>query len=258
MAERVADGHVDEALGPELRDRLDADRRALADLGVHLAHEEIAHAGGFRGAGAPLDAGVHVLRVLAEDDDVESLGVLDGRPHAPEVAHGADARVQVELAAERHVERADPAADGRGERTLDADAVLAQAVERFRRQPLPRAGERLLAGQDLHPLYGARAAGGFRDGGVEHASRGAPDVRSDPVTLDERDDGTIGNHEAVGAPLDARTHTRTWRRAGGNARAMVSSGPSGIRRGVASIVMYTSDVLRVNMRPVRATGSQKS
>ena len=44
----------------------------------------------------PLDAGVDVLGVLAEDHHVDLLGVLDRRGHAVEVAHRAQADVEVE------------------------------------------------------------------------------------------------------------------------------------------------------------------
>ena len=82
----------------------------------------------------PLDAGVDVLGVLAEDHHVDLLGPLHRAGHALEVAHRAQADVEVEHLAQRDVERADAAADRRGERALDADEVLAE-----RRRPSRRA-----------------------------------------------------------------------------------------------------------------------
>ena len=89
--------------------------------------EEIHHPAGLVGAGLVLDAGVDVLGVLAEDHHVHVLGRLDRRGHAREVAHRADAGVEVELLPERHVERAEAAADRRGERALDGDQVIGRS-----------------------------------------------------------------------------------------------------------------------------------
>ena len=80
--------------------------------------------------GLPLDAGVDVLGVLAEDHHVDLLGALHRRGHALEVAHRAQADVEVEHLAQRDVERADAAADRRGQRALDADQVLAERRRR--------------------------------------------------------------------------------------------------------------------------------
>ena len=91
---------------------------------------------GLRRALRPLDAGVDVLGVLAEDHDVHQLGTLDRRRHALEVAHRAHAGVEVEHLAQRHVQAADAAADRRGQRPLDGDLVVLDRLERVVRQPL--------------------------------------------------------------------------------------------------------------------------
>jgi hypothetical protein len=82
------------------------------------------------GAVLELDAGVDVFGVLAEDDHVGLLGVLDGAGDAREVADGAEAGVEVEDLAEGDVERADAAAGGGGEGALDADEVLGLKASR--------------------------------------------------------------------------------------------------------------------------------
>ena len=94
----------------------------------------------------PLDARVDVLGVLAEDHHVHVLRPLHRARHALEPAHRPQADVEVELLAQRDVQRADAAADRRGERPLDADQVLAEGVERLVRQPVVDLLERLLAG----------------------------------------------------------------------------------------------------------------
>ena len=83
---------------------------------------------GLVAAGLVLDAGVDVLRVLAEDHHVDLLGLLHRRGHALEVAHRAQADVEVELLAQRDVQRADAAADRRGQRALDRDDVVLAAI----------------------------------------------------------------------------------------------------------------------------------
>ena len=93
-------------------------------------------------ARGPLDAGVDVLRVLAEDHHVDVARALHRARHAREPADRAQADVEVEHLAQRHVQRADAAADRRGERPLDADQVLAEGVERLVRQPLAGLVER--------------------------------------------------------------------------------------------------------------------
>src|SRR2546423_544525 len=67
---------------------------------------------GFRRAGGIFDASVNVFGVFAEDDHVDFFRGLHGRGHAGEVAHGAEADVEVEELAEGDVEGADAAADG--------------------------------------------------------------------------------------------------------------------------------------------------
>ncbi len=76
-------------------------------------------------------------------------GRFTGDGHALEVAHRAQAHVEVEHLAQRDVERADAAADGRGERPLDADEVVRERVEGLVGQPAVELLERLLARVDL-------------------------------------------------------------------------------------------------------------
>src|SRR5438094_6467614 len=152
----------------------------------------------------PLDAGVDVLGVLAEDHHVDLLGALHRARYAGEVAHRTEADVEVEDLAEGHVERADAAADRRGERPLDADHELLEGVDRVLGEPVLEAVEGLLAGEDLHPGDAALAAVGLLDRGVEDGLAGAPDVGAGAIALDEGNDGVGGDVEAaVGAGLKA-------------------------------------------------------
>ena len=116
--------HAHQPLRSELRHRLDADARVRAGCACpSRVAEELDDALGLRRARRPLDAGVDVFGVLAEDDDVHQLGMLDRRGHALEVADRAHAGVEVEHLAQRHVQAADAAADRRRQRSLDRDLV---------------------------------------------------------------------------------------------------------------------------------------
>src|SRR6266542_4184509 len=136
QADRVVDRRADEALRALARDRLHADAgRAgepdLLELLRELPLEEGEDLLRLLGARLPLDAGVDVLGVLAEDHHVDLLRVLHRRRDALESADGAQAHVEVEELAERDVEGSDAAADRGRERALDADEVLAERLDRL-------------------------------------------------------------------------------------------------------------------------------
>ena len=198
FVDRVLEGAPHEPLGALARDRLDPDARRLRE--ADLPHAELVLEEGDELAralrlGLPLDPGVDVLGVLAEDHHVGLRRILERARHAGEVPHRAQADVEVELLAERHVERADAAADRRRHRALDRDGVLAQRLERLGRQPHVGAVEpgRLLARVDLHPVNRACAAVGLLDGCVDDGAHHGRDVDADAVTLDERDDRVVGD-----------------------------------------------------------------
>ena len=144
-----------------------------------------------------LDARVDVLGVLAEDDDVQLLGVLHRAGHALVILHRPHAGVEVEHLAQGHVERADAAADRRGQRSLDGDAQIARRGHRVVGQPGAELAKGLFAGEDLKPADGALAAVGLFDRGVEDPLRGLPDVAPRAVALDERNDGMVGRRRSA-------------------------------------------------------------
>jgi hypothetical protein len=188
--------------------RLDADPRRgretdLPDAEVVL--QDLDQALGLLALCLEFDAGVDVLGVLAEDDHVGLLGLLDRRRHALEVLDRAQAHVQVKLLAKGDVERADAAADRRRERALDRDDELAQHLERLGRQPDvgPVDAGRLLAGVDLHPVDLLLAAVGLRDRRVDDLDHDRRDVDSGAVALDVGNDRLVGNHQReIGIDLD--------------------------------------------------------
>src|SRR5207249_1261460 len=208
--QRVLDRGACEPLGALARDRLDADAARPREpdlLDAHLALEERDHLLRLGALGWPLDAGVDVLGVLAEDHHLDLLGPLDRARHAGEVTHRSQAHVEVEHLPERHVERANTAADRGGERSLDADDELLEGRDRVLGEPVLEAVEGLLAGVDLHPGDLPLAAVRLAYRGVEDRLAGAPDVGPRAVAFDEGDDGLIGDVEApVGARADGGGH----------------------------------------------------
>src|SRR5438034_4262608 len=207
VAERVVDRGAGETLGALARHGLHADAaggREADLLDPQVALQERDQLPRLGALYRPLDAGVDVFGVLAEDDYIDLLWPLHRARHAREVAHRAEADVEVEHLAESDVERADAAADRRGEWALDADHELLEGGDRVLGEPVLEAVEGLLAGVDLHPGDPALAAVGLVHGGVEDRLAGAPDVGTGAVALDEGEDGVGGDVEAaVGAGLDA-------------------------------------------------------
>ena len=141
--------------------------------------------------GLVLDAGVDVLGVLAEDDHVHQLGLLDRGGHPGEVADRPDAGVEIELLPEGDVERAESAADRGGERPLDGDEVVADRLEGVVGEPVVELVLGLLAGEDLEPDDLLLAAVRLLHRGIEDPPRRLPDVGAGAVTLDEGDDWPV-------------------------------------------------------------------
>ena len=195
VLERVLDGHADQALGSGHRDRLDADAGVEANLLLaaleHVFVEELDQAGAVGSSLLPLDAGVNVFGVFAEDDDVHALGMLHRRRHALVVLHRAHAGVEIENLAQGDVERANAAADGRGQRAFDGDAEFADGVDGVVGQPGIELGLGFFSGEDFVPGDAALALVGLLHGRIEHAQRGLPDVAAGAVAFDERNDGVV-------------------------------------------------------------------
>ena len=131
----------------------------------------------------PLDSGVDVFGVLAEDDDIHALGMLHGRRDAVVVLHRTDAGVEIENLAQGDVQGANAAAHGRGQRTFDGDAKFADGADGVVGQPVLKTGFGLFAGKNFVPCNRALSAVGFFDGGVEYADGCFPDVAAGAVAL---------------------------------------------------------------------------
>src|SRR6187402_418804 len=195
----VLNGCADKALGAVNRDRLDAEARVVAKAlfgsGEHLRVHELHELLRFGGALFELDAGVDVFRVLAEENDVDFIGLEHGAGHAGIVLYRADALVEIERLAQGYVERTDATADGRGEGSLDRDAEVDGRLHGVLGKPVALLAEGLLACEDLVPLHLALALVGLLYGSVEDHLRVLPDIAAGAVAFDEGNDGVRGDDE---------------------------------------------------------------
>ncbi len=232
--DRVPDRAVDQALGPETADLLEADahlhrhvavRRAdrlelllplLAPLGgpeADLAEffreffgEEVEYLLRLRRACCVFDTRVDVFRILAEDHHIDLLRMLDRRRNALEPPDRSETNEQVEHLPQRDVQRSDAAADRRRQWSLDANEVGAKRFNRFVRKPVIELLETLFAGVDFLPGDCALATVGFPDSCIEHTHARAPDVGAGAVAFDERNDRIVRDDETFGFFCDCSRH----------------------------------------------------
>src|SRR5438067_1064249 len=246
---RVADRAVHQPLGAEVADGLETDahfHRRLAlrrtdpfqlllpgragvpgaeadffELLGKLPGPEIEDLLALRRARGVLDAGVDVLRVLAEDHHVDLVRPLDRAGDAFEPAHRAQADEEVEHLPQRDVEGADPTSHGGREGALDSDQILAERFDGLVRKPVVEQVLALLAGVDLHPGDPAPAAVCLLDRCIEDALRRTPDVRTRSISFDERQDRLIRDAEAAARNSDGLAVLRDLRRWAGHVSAPV-------------------------------------
>ena len=96
-----------------------------------------------------LDAGVQVLGVLADDDEVD---VLVAGLETLDRARRAEVRVQAQRLAERDVDAPEALAYRRGDRPLQGDLVAADRLEDVLRERRPVLGHDRLARVDGPPI----------------------------------------------------------------------------------------------------------
>ena len=96
VAQGIVDGGADDALGPFLRHGLNSVRRGLREadlLLLELIDQEVAELVALLRSERPLDAGVHVLRALAEHAQIDPVRILHRRSDAVEIPERALARI---------------------------------------------------------------------------------------------------------------------------------------------------------------------
>src|SRR6185437_10898298 len=138
---------------------------ALQHVFVHEFNELLRLGGSL----AEFDAGVNVFRILAEDNDVELLGMLYRAGDALVVLDRANALVEIHELAQSHVEAAYTAADRSGERSLDRYAKIDCGLHGIVGQPVLGLAIGLLASENFIPLDLAFAAVGLLHCGVKDA-----------------------------------------------------------------------------------------
>ena len=140
-----------------------------------------------------------------EDHHVDEVWFLHRRGHAGEPANRTQANVEIHDLPDRDIEAAEATTDRRGERTLDADQVLLELVDRVLRQPVAGLVEGFLAGEDFHPLDRLAV---LRGGSIEDELCGRPDVDTRTVAFDERNDRVVRHvKRAVFLHRDLLSHT---------------------------------------------------
>ncbi len=181
-----------------------------------------------------LDAGVQVLGVLADDDEVD---VLVARLEALHRAGRAQVRVQAEGLAQRDVDAPEALADRRRDRALEGDLVALDRLEDVLRERRPVLGDDALAGVHDLPVEGDA-------GGVEHATGRLRQLRTDAVAGDQGDSvghaldcsragrspaertprWAVGHGDRDGRPSEEGAGRRAWRGCGLRGRALPGEG----------------------------------
>ena len=123
----VVERELDDAPRPRDGDRLDRDAGVIVPQLAAVRLDPVDQLTGLGLALLVLDARVEVFRVLADDDQVD---VVEAGADALVSLAGAHLPVEIEGLAQADVDRAETAADRRGDRALDGDAG---AADRFQR-----------------------------------------------------------------------------------------------------------------------------
>src|SRR6185369_7704153 len=173
----------------------------------HLLDEELLDLFAVNGTGHPFDADVDILTILAKDDHIHILRLLDRRGNALEVTNRAQTGVQIKQLAKSYVKGADSTADRCGQGSFDANQKLPEGLDSLVRQPglvahfLAEQVEWLFTGIDFHPADFSPAAVDLFDCSIENAYRGLPDIDPGTVAFDERNDRVVRHNQ-----LSVRTH----------------------------------------------------
>ncbi len=123
-----------------------------------------------------LDAGVQSLGVFADDDEIDA-GIAGG--NAGKIADGAEVAEEFELLAQLHVDAAESAADGRGDRAFQRHAGALDGFDQLLGDVLVIFGKGVGPGRIALPLK--LDAGGFQDSDCRGCN-----FRTDSVARNQR------------------------------------------------------------------------
>src|SRR5262249_6890636 len=119
--------------------------------------------------------------------------MLHRRGDAFEVLNWPEADEKIQQLAQRNVERANAATDGRSERSFDSDQVLAKRFYCVVRQPFIEFVLGCLPRENFKPRDFSSSAVCLLDCRIEHAHTRCPDIRPCPVNTNERNNWSIGH-----------------------------------------------------------------
>ena len=200
------DSCTDKTLRSGDRHRFETKSRVGTDLPAELVLYELEQLLRLVGTLLELLPRINILGVLPEDHHVNQTRVLHWRGHPVEPAHRANTCVEIEYLAKGNVQRSDATTNGRGQRTLDPNQVLAKCVDSLVGKPRPGLVVCLLTGQDLLPGNAAPAVISLLDRSIEDPDGGGPYVGTDAVALYEGDDWVVRDVETVRSHGDWSTH----------------------------------------------------
>lgn len=112
------------------------------------------------------------------------------------IAARADAGIEIKQLTQCHIQRADAATDGCGERSFYGHSIAADRLKGVLRKILIRAIQvaGFIAGIDLEPLDGFFVVVCLSNGSIQHFLGCRPYVNTCAVATDERNDRVLGHH----------------------------------------------------------------
>ncbi|CCK18269.1 FIG00643354: hypothetical protein [Cronobacter universalis NCTC 9529] len=215
VGDGVFNRRAHQAFGAFFRTRLDADAAMFREadfLHAHLFTQEFDHFLSVSGVGFPLDTGVDVFGVFTEDNHVGQFRMFNRARGALVVTYRAQADVKVQLLTQGNVEGANTAANRRGQRAFNSNAIFTNQIQGFLGQPdiLAIKLGRFLTGVNFHPGNFTLAFVGFLNRGVDHFQHRRRHVHADTVAFNERDDRVVGDIQLAVLRCDLFTFRRNY------------------------------------------------
>ena len=169
----VLDGHAHQTLGRKHRDRFNSHPRIRAHLLLaafeHFFVEKLDQLRSFSSSLLPFDSGIHIFGVLAEDDDVHTLGMFDWRWRPFVVLHRAHATIKIEHLPQCDIERPNSTTHRRGKWPFYRDSKLSDSVNRILRQPVIELRLSFFSRKNLVPCDSPLPAVCFFRGSIENS-----------------------------------------------------------------------------------------
>ena len=181
-------------------------------LHAHFIAQEFDHFIRFGRIGFPLDTGVDVFGVFAEDNHIGQFRMFNRARSTLIITNRAQANVEVQFLTQGNVQRTDTAADWRGQRAFDSNTIFTNQIKSFGRQPdiLAINLGRFFTGVNFHPGNFTLALIGFLDGSINHFQHRRSHVNADTIAFDERDNRVIRDVQLAVLQGDFLTFRRNY------------------------------------------------